>query len=161
MKNIGSRMRSQMNFGFLFVMLLLLFTPYKSRAAETLSPVFIKTACNGKISSMLLSSLRDVIGNSQKYRVTTTLTDDNQMDVVLTINIDCTERGNAVALASVFGQAKCFQSSSNCHFRIDVWSLRSDLCDANSATECARKLFRRFSDYVSNPIAVKKDLERD
>jgi hypothetical protein len=119
--------------------------------AQSPSSVFVKTACDGKISSALLASLRDAISNSQKYRLMRTLADDGQMDIVLTINMHCTERNNSAAVATVFGKAKCL-STTNCHLAIDGSSLKSSLCDADVAAECGRTLFKLFDDYVSNPL---------
>ena len=135
----------------LLTLLPLVFSIGSDAAAEPLRPVFIKTNCEGKISSAVLSSLRGEFGSSQKYRLARTLTDDGQMDVVLTINMNCTERSSVLAVATAYGRAKCF-GITNCHLSIDGSSLRSDLCDSKAAAECGRALFKSFDEYMSNPI---------
>lgn len=124
-----------------------------SASAEgSASPVVIKAACEGATPSTVLYALREEIGNSQKYRLTPNLADDGRMDVVRTINMKCTERNNLVAVATVFGAAKCF-SLTNCHLSIDGSSIRADLCDSKTASECARLLFKAFDDYVNSPLS--------
>lgn len=73
------------------------------------------------------------------------------MGVVLTINVSCTERKNTAAITTVLGADKCF-NAMNCHHAIDGSSIRADLCDANTATECGQAIFKAFDDYRSNPI---------
>jgi hypothetical protein len=130
---------------------LLTLAPVAVRAADAPKFVFVKASCLDKISSDVLSSLEEGIRNSQKYRWARNLGDGDQMGIVFTINVSCSERKNVVAVATVFGAAKCF-SATNCHHAIDGSSIRSDLCDANAAEECGRTLFKAFDDYVSNPI---------
>jgi len=122
-----------------------------ANAADVRKPVFAKGACLGKISSDMLSSLKKEIHNSQKYRLVRDLSDEGQMDVVLTIDINCAERNSVAAIATVFGRAKCF-SLNNCHIAIDGSSIRSDLCDSNAVAECGQALFKALDDYVNNPI---------
>jgi hypothetical protein len=133
------------------LILLFLLTCVAAIAADIPEPVFVKTACDGKISSVVLSSLRNEISTSQKYRLAHNLTDGDRMGVVLTININCAERPTIAAVASAYGLAKCF-GERNCHLSIDGASLRSDLCDSDSATECGRALFKAFDEYVTSPI---------
>jgi hypothetical protein len=120
-------------------------------AADMPKPVFVKGTCLDPISSGVLSSLDETIRNSQKYRRAHNLGDGDQMGVVLTINVTCTERKNVAAIATVFGAAKCF-SATNCHVAIDGSSLRSDLCDSSTAAACVRALYNAFDDYMSNLI---------
>jgi hypothetical protein len=136
------------------LLILMLFTlvSLAANGAKSPSPVFVKAACDGKISSAVISTLREEIGNSQKYRLVRTVADNGQMDVVLTIEVNCTERNKLAAIATIFGRAKCF-GVKNCHLAIDGSSLRSDLCDSDGVTECVRTLFRAFDDNVSNPLA--------
>ncbi len=144
---------SKLPCNYLFALLLALMPPVAS-AADGVKAVFIKTTCAGKISSVLLSSLRNQIGASLKYRLTDTLDDDGQMDAVFTIYMNCSERESVIGVASVFGQARCF-SKTACHLVADGSSLRSDLCDSNAVAECGRSLFKVFEDYASNPRAPK------
>jgi hypothetical protein len=144
---------SKLPCNYLFALLLAL-TPPLASAADGVQAVFIKTTCAGKISSVVLSSLRNEIGASPKYRLTDTLDDNGQMDIVLTIHMKCSERESVTGIASVFGQAKCF-SKKDCHLVADGSSLRSDLCDSSAAAECGRELFKAFDDYMSSPLAPR------
>jgi hypothetical protein len=122
-----------------------------ARAADVQKPVFVKGTCLDPISSGVLTSLKDEIRKSQKYRWAQNLGDGDQMGVVFTINMSCTESKNVAAIATVFGAAKCL-SATNCHHAIDGSSTRADLCDANTAAECGQALFKAFDDYITNPI---------
>jgi len=146
--------------GLMTLMLLApLTSPSVSAAEGDLRPVFIRaTTCDGKISSAVLSGLREDIGRSQKYRLTRGLSDEGKMDVVLTINIDCAERDNIAAVATVYGQAKCF-GAKNCHHTVDGSSIRSGLCDSNAAAECGRALFKAFDLYMTNPFGPPLKLQ--
>ena len=95
---------------------------------------------------------------SQKYRLARNLADGDQMGVVLTINMNCTERTTIAAVASAYGLAKCF-GEKNCHLSIDGNSVRSDLCDSNAAADCGRALFKAFDDYASTPIRLPLKLQ--
>jgi hypothetical protein len=120
-------------------------------AADTPRSVFVKANCLEKISSDVLSSLEKEMRNSQRYRWARNLGDGDQMGVVFTINISCTEHKNVAAIATVFGAAKCF-SATNCHHAVDGSSIRADSCDATTAAECGEALFKAFDDYMNNPI---------
>jgi hypothetical protein len=142
---------SRFFFRSLVLVSLLTLVSLVGHAADTPKSVFVKASCLDKISSDVLSSLEEGIRNSPKYRLAHNLGDGDQMGVVLTINVNCTERKNVAAIATVFGAAKCF-SGTNCHHVIDGSSIRADLCDANAAAECGRALFKAFDDHVINPI---------
>ena len=144
--------------GRLIFTVLLSLTPFAAEAAETARPVFIKTTCDGKITSTVLSKLRDEISASPRYRLVHNLTDEGQMDVVLSIYMNCTERSDVAAIAFAFGQAKCF-SSTNCHLAVDGSTIKPALCELNAAAECGRALFKAFDDYMSNPIRAPLRLD--
>jgi|SRR5665811_184671 len=141
---------SRLFFGQL-VLVSLALAPLVGQAADAPKPVFVVGSCLDKISSDVLSSLKEGIRNSQKYRLAHNLGDGDQMGLVLTINVSCTERKNVAAIATVLGAAKCF-SATNCHHAIDGSSVRADLCDANTAAECGQAIFKAFDDYRSSPI---------
>lgn len=82
----------------------------------------------------------------------------HRMDGVLTADMKCTERDDVAAVATAYGEAKCF-SSKNCHLAVDGTSLRPDLCDSKAAAECGRALFKAFDDYVSNPLGPPLKLQ--
>jgi hypothetical protein len=118
-------------------------------ATNAPKPVFIKPTCDSKISQIVLSSLRDEIRASPRYRLATNLADEGRMDLVLTLNISCSERDNVAAVAIVYGVAKCF-ADKNCHLSIDGTSIRAEVCEANAENDCGRRLFKTFDDYVDN-----------
>lgn len=123
-----------------------------AEAAESARAVSIHSSCSDKISSAVVSALNEEVQMSTKYRVVRSLSDDGKMDLVLTIQMNCAERGDVAAIATIYGQAKCF-STSNCHLATDGLSLRSDLCDSKAVVECGRELFKAFDTYVSNPLS--------
>jgi hypothetical protein len=131
------------------LVLILLFTlaSQAANAAESPRPVFVHAVCDGKISSAVLSSFREDIRTSQKYRLVPTVDDNGSMDVVLTVYMHCTERNGAAAVATTYGKGKCV-SATRCHGTVDGSSVRSALCDSNAAAECGRVLFNAFDDYT-------------
>jgi hypothetical protein len=137
---------------WIHLVLILLFSlaPFAAGAADSPKSVFIHTACDGKISSEVLSSLREGIRNSQKYQLVRTLDDEGRMGIVLTIYMNCAERNDVIAVATGYGLAKCY-SGTKCHLSVDGSSIRSVFCDASVAVECGRTLFKAFDDYMKNP----------
>jgi len=135
----------QLNIALLFTLASL-----SARAADTTkSSVFIKSACEGKISSTFITSLKAEVEASQKYHVVPNLTDEGRMGEVLTIQVACSERGDMVAIATTFGKGKCFPGAY-CQAGVDGSSLKSALCDSSTSVECGRTLFKTFDDYVSH-----------
>lgn len=132
----------------LLILMLLTLGLCAANAAESPRPVFVKAACDGKSSAMMISALRQEIENSLKYRLVTNATDNGEMNVVWTIEAACTERNNFVAIATIFGRVKCL-AVKDCRLAIDPSSIRSDLCNSDGATECARSLLKAFDDYLS------------
>ena len=141
---------SRLFFGHL-VLVSLALAPLVGQAADAPKSVYVVGSCLDKISSDVVSSLKEGIRTSQKYRLAHNLGDGDQMGLVLTINVSCTEGNDVAAIASVLGAAKCF-GATNCHHAIDGSSIRADLCDANTATKCAQAIFKAFDDYRSNPL---------
>ncbi len=132
--------------------LILLFTlaPLAANAAESPIPLFIRAACDGKLSSVVLFSLKEEIRTSTKYQLTPGLDDNGRMDKVLTIYMSCAERSDVVAVATNYGMAHCF-SGTDCRGAVDAISIKSALCAADAAAECGRALFKAFDDYVRTP----------
>jgi hypothetical protein len=95
------------------------------------------------------SSFIAQINASPKYQSIPNLGDNGRMDVVLHVQMSCAERDNVTAVATVYGEAKCF-GPRNCHASMDGTSLRVALCDPSAAADCGRMLFKAFDDYVSN-----------
>jgi hypothetical protein len=136
--------------GILVLILMTTIGPLAASAAEGPKPVFIHAACDGKLSSTVLSAFRDEIQTSQKYQLAPDLEDNGHLDIVLTIYMSCTERHDVVAIATSYGLAKCF-SDKTCHSTVDSVSIRSALCDASAVGECGRTLFKTFDDYTRGP----------
>jgi len=128
-----------------------------ANAAEKPRSVFIHAACNGKISSTILSSITEEVRSSQRFHLIHSLDENAPKDVVLTLYINCTERSDVGAVAFAYGQAKCY-SSKNCHLVVDGSTIRSALCASNAAKECGRVLFRAFDEYISSPNPVPLEL---
>lgn len=149
--HVGLRAMSRSFLKLIVFISTLTFTFAAGQVADAQRPVFIKGVCLEKISSDVLSSLKNEIRNSQKYRLVRDQSDEGKMDIVLTINMSCTEHKDISAIATVFGRVKCF-GPTNCHHAIDGSSVRADLCNGDAATECGRSLFKAFDDYVINPI---------
>ena len=114
--------------------------------------VFVKATCNGKLSSVVLSSFIEQIRASQKYQSIANLGDSGRMDIVLHVQMSCVERDNVAAVATVYGVAKCF-GPRNCHATMDGTSLRVVFCDPDAVASCGRVLFKAFDDYVTSPVA--------
>jgi hypothetical protein len=121
-------------------------------------PVFVKALCEGKLSSVVISAFKQEISLSHKYRLIPSMDDNGRMDVVVSIQMSCTEREKIAAIATVYGKAKCF-GSSNCHGAFDVPSLRVDLCDFDAPVDCGRVLFEAFENYLSRPSRTHLLLE--
>jgi hypothetical protein len=124
-------------------------TTAASAADTPKSSVFVKSACDGKISATIVASLKAQIEASPKYHAVPNLTDEGRMGEVLTIEVVCSERPDIVAIATTFGKSKCFPGAY-CHGVVDGSSLKAALCDSNLSAECGRALFKAFDDYASH-----------
>jgi len=141
------------------LILILLFTLSSlGNAAENPKSVFVKARCDGKISSAALSSFKEEIRTSQRYEVVPALDDNGKMDKVLDVQMSCMEHDNVVAIATVFGVAKCF-GPRNCHVSIDGSTLGVILCYSTAIPECGRAIFKAFDDYASRPNPAQLKLE--
>jgi hypothetical protein len=128
------------------------------QAQTSQKPLFVMAKCDGKLSSTVLSALKDAATASQKYYLISTLDDNGRLDMVQTIHLTCTENKDVTAIASQFGVAKC-QTKTVCHSGIDGLSLNVALCNANLSVDCGRALFKAFDDYVNNPLATPPKLQ--
>ena len=113
------------------------------------SSVFVKAACEGKLSSAVLATLKEEIGNSPKFHLVPNLTDEGRMGELLTIALACSERADVIAVATTYGKAKCFPGAY-CHQAADGSSLKVSLCDSNAIAECGKALFKTFDDYAGH-----------
>jgi hypothetical protein len=117
-------------------------------AADTGQPVFVRTRCDKKLSSIVVSSLEEAITASGKYRLVSGLDDEGKLDVVHTIYMTCAENNDVTAVATQYGIAKC-HSSKECGSVNDGDSLNVSLCNANVSADCGRALFKAFDYYIS------------
>jgi hypothetical protein len=128
------------------------------QAQTSQKPLFVMAKCDGRLSSIVLSALKDAATVSQKYYLISTLDDNGRLDVVQTIHLTCTENKDVTAIATQFGIAKC-QSRTVCHSVIDGLSLNVALCNANLSVDCGRAIFKAFDTYINrpNPAPLKVD----
>jgi len=94
------------------------FASLAAHASDQLKPVFLKTNCILKSGSVILSAFKEELQNSKKYELVADLSDNEKMDVVISVQMICEEDKGNVAVASVYGYAKCF-GPKNCHVSVD------------------------------------------
>ena len=121
-----------------------------SHANDAAQGLFLKTRCDGKLSSVVLASLKEAIGVSQKFRLVSSLDDDGRFDTVQTIYLTCAENNDVTAVASSYGIAKC-RTKTQCGSVQDGVSLNVALCNANLSADCGRALFKAFEFYLNIP----------
>ena len=121
-----------------------------SHANDAAQGLFLKTSCEGKLSSVVVSSLKDAISASQKFRLVSSLDDDGRFDTVQTIYMVCRENNDVTAVATSYGIAKC-RNKNQCASVQDGVSLNVALCNANLSADCGRALFKAFEFYINIP----------
>ena len=131
----------------LLPLLLVSLATLPSLAADNAQPVFVRSRCDKKLSSVVLSSLKDAISTSGKYRLVSSLDDEGKLDVVHTIYMTCAENNDVTAVATQYGIAKC-RSAKECGSVNDGDSLNVSLCNANLSADCGRALFKAFDFYI-------------
>ncbi|GEM_PF-2231086 len=132
----------------LIVCLVFILATTAANAADTpKASVFVKSRCDGKISTQLVTTLKAELEASPKYHSVPNLTDEGRMGEVLTIEVVCAERADVAAVATIFGKGKCFPGAY-CHGVDDGSSLQASFCDSNQSVECGRALFKTFDDYA-------------
>jgi hypothetical protein len=131
---------------------------FLAHAQTSPTPLFIRAKCDGKLSSVVLSALKDAAVTSQKYRLVASLDDNGHLDTVQTIYLTCVENHEVTAIATQFGIARC-KSISVCHSVIDGLSLNAALCNANLSADCGRALFKVFDTYINRPNREPLNLE--
>jgi hypothetical protein len=123
---------------------------FLAQAQTSLKPLFVRAKCDGKLSSTVLSALKDAVRASQKYELVDSLNDNGRLDTVQTIYLTCVENKDFTAVATQFGIAKC-PSATVCHSVIDGLSLNAALCSASLSSDCGRALFKAFEAYSEYP----------
>jgi hypothetical protein len=125
----------------------LLFATAVLHAADSAQPVFVKARCDKKLSSIVLSTLKDGITASGKYRLVSSLDDEGKLDVIHTVYMVCEENNDVAAVATQYGIARC-HSTKECGSVNDGESLNVALCNANLAADCGRALYKALDYYV-------------
>ncbi|HKT88527.1 MAG TPA: hypothetical protein VJQ59_08840 [Candidatus Sulfotelmatobacter sp.] len=120
-----------------------------AQAADGVAPVFLKTNCILKSGSVILSAFKDALQNSKKYELVSDLSDKGKMDVVITLKMICVEDKGYVAVASVYGLAKCF-GLKNCHVSVNDSTMNALLSEPGDETRSGTNLFKGFDESVAD-----------
>jgi len=115
----------------------------QARAQDQLKPVFLISNCILKSGSVILSAFKEALQNSKKYELVPDLSDKGKMDVVITVKMICVEDKGDVAVASIYGLAKCF-GPKNCHVSINDSTLTALLSEPGIETQSGINLFKGF-----------------
>lgn len=94
---------------------------------------------------MIQSGFNDALKNSKKYELVPDLSDKGKMDVVITVKMICVEDKGNVAVASIYGLAKCF-GPRNCHLSINDSTLNALLSEPGGETQSGINLFKGFDE---------------
>ena len=116
-----------------------------ARIQDQAKPVFLITNCVLKSGSMIQSAFNDALTNSKKYELVHDLSDEGKMDVVITVKMICEEDKGNVAVASIYGAAKCF-GPRNCHLSITDSTLNALLSEPGGETQSGINLFKGFDE---------------
>jgi hypothetical protein len=117
----------------------------QARTQDQVKPVFLITNCTLKSGSVILSAFKDALQNSKKYELVPDLSDKGKMDVVITVRMICVEDKGNVAVASVYGSAKCF-GPKNCHVSVRDSTLNALLSEPGIETQSGLNLFKGFDE---------------
>jgi hypothetical protein len=131
------------------LLLLLAFGSPAAHAADKPKPVFLKHNCVLKSSSVMLSAFKDALQNSKKYELVADLSDNGKNDTVITVQMICVEDKGNVAIASIYGLAKCF-GPRNCHLSVNGSTLTALLSEPGYETQSGANLFKGFDDAMAN-----------
>ena len=142
----------------LVLILLVTLTSLAASAEGDPKPLLVNARCDGKISSAVLSSLKEEIRTSTKYQLVPGLDDNGRMDIVLLIYMVCTEHNDVAAVATTYGIGHCF-SRTDCRGTVDGSSIKVALCNSSPPAECGRALYKAFDDYSIHPNPAQLKLE--
>ena len=128
-----------------------LFASMFCQAQSSQKHLFVVAKCDGTLSSIIVSALKDAATASQKYHVISTLMSTvGHRDVVQTITLMCGESKDVTAIAMLFGIVKC-KSTKLCLSTDDSFTLNVALCNANLSVDCGRTIFEGFDKYINRP----------
>ncbi len=117
----------------------------QARTQDQVKPVFLITNCTLKSGSVILSAFKEALQSSKKYELVPDLSDKGKMDVVITVKMICVEDKGNVAVASVYGLAKCF-GPKNCHVSVNDSTLTALLSEPAMETQSGINLFKGFDE---------------
>ena len=117
----------------------------QARTLDQVKPVFLMTNCTLKSGSVILSAFKEALQSSKKYELVPDLSDKGKMDVVITVKMICVEDKGNVAIASVYGLAKCF-GPKNCHVSVNDSTLNALLSEPGGETQSGINLFKGFDE---------------
>ena len=120
-----------------------IFASQAAHASDQMKPVFLKTNCILKSGSVILSAFKEALQDSKKYELVPDLSDNGKMDVVISVQMICEEDKGNVAVASIYGLAKCF-GPRNCHLSSDDSTLNALLSEPGGETQSGINLFKGF-----------------
>ena len=128
--------------------LFIAFASIPVHASDHLKPVFLMTNCTLKSASVILSAFKEALQNSKKYELVPDLSDKGKMDVVITVRMICVEDKGNVAVASIYGLAKCF-GPKNCHVSVNDSTLNALLSEPGDETRSGTNLFKGFDETLA------------
>jgi hypothetical protein len=117
----------------------------QAHTQDQVKPVSLITNCTLKSGSVILSAFKEALQSSKKYELVPDLSDKGKMDVVITVKMICVEDKGNVAVASVYGLAKCF-GPKNCHVSINDSTLNALLSEPGDETQSGINLFKGFDE---------------
>ena len=123
--------------------------------SKPIIPIFIKAKCDDKLSAALLSSFKDALTTSHRYRLTEGLNDEGKNDKVVFVQMACMERNNTGAVASAYGLAKCV-GPTECHMALDGSSMNPMICDSSSESQCGTELFKTLDLWATTAKPILK-----
>ena len=132
----------------LFLTLFIAVASLAAHASDQLKPVFLVTNCTLKSGSVILSAFKEALQNSKKYELVSDLSDKGKMDVVITVRMLCVEDKGNVAVASIYGLAKCF-GPKNCHVSVTDSTLTALLSESGDETQSGINLFKGFDQVLA------------
>jgi len=118
-------------------------SPTRPPASTTAQTRSSPATCDGKPASVVFSSFKEAISTSQRHELVRDLSDNGKMDVVITVRMLCVEDKGNVAVASVYGLAKCF-GPKNCHVSVNDSTLNALLSEPGIETQSGINLFKGF-----------------
>jgi hypothetical protein len=137
----------------MLTMLALVFCVSADATQTSRKHVFIKdTDCDGPLSSIVLTSLKQQIKASTKYQLADSLEDTGGLGVVIAVYVTCTDAvlrnsEQIASLATIFGFATC--NAGRCHVATDEGSLGVFLCSGKSGVGSGSDIYGALSEYMS------------